>query len=311
MVERFNVAVTRMTKLRITIVAVPVVLILLGGTTVFALADDINTDPLFFDPNSSETPFSLGCGGQHLMRQVATITSSGGIVTNPVGLDLDHDNLREFILLELLGDSQTEFYESVGDDAFELVHALDAKAVVEAGDLDEDGLADLLVQDLDGFDSYYRLYESTSSDTYPTEIVWEVLIGAPGVVPGFADVDGDGMREFVQAGIPERLAQFHLRIFEHDGDNSFGLTFDQALTGVSVLQAPDIADDLDGDGRMEILLGAGTANGFEILAFESSGNDVYEQTWSVILEHGGNPVVVSRVPWNLSSVASAEFVYLV
>ena len=66
-------------------------------------ADGTHTDSLSFNPNTSATP-SSGCGAHFQMEQLVTLPKTfTSFVSSPIGLDLDHDGLREFIARERIG----------------------------------------------------------------------------------------------------------------------------------------------------------------------------------------------------------------
>ena len=263
----------------------------------YLFAEDI--DPLFF--NTSETfPAATSAPSANTiqMNQVATMdTPSFIIVSNPTGFDLDHDTHREFIMRKATAPASTtifEFYESVSNNRFELAHVLNIlpPAVFrpsDVGDADNDGLAELTVFGRIGAEFFVRLYESTSTTSYPTELVWEVDAGISyDVGAKIADTDGDDIQEIVVAGFG--VSEVRLVIYENEGDNSFGQTFYRALPELDHVQSMEVADDLDGDGRVEILVGGlieGRGVGSKVFAFESTGNDVYEQIWASELLPGG------------------------
>ena len=151
------------------------------------------------------------------MNRIAVIPSPAiRILSTPQGFDLDHDGEREFIILPPdpgPPDHNTplEFYEGVADDTFVLVHILDLEndpvdvyGPADAGDIDDDGLSDLVILGLDWIengilDYGIRVYESQSTDTYPTELAWGVVTRFDGFSLGglIADTDADGKQEIV------------------------------------------------------------------------------------------------------------------
>ena len=209
--------------------------------------------------------FALGsatASGPIEMRRIELIPSPATkILSTPQGFDLDHDSRSEFII-RLQGDTQTEIYESIGDDAFVLAHVIvpDAgewfRVPMDAGDTDADGLSDLVMRvfaPIGGGNSekFTRVYESESANTYPTELVWEVAHGTSVVRAGLIiDADGDGKQEIVNElaycppgslGLEEALV-----IYENDGDNSYVESYFEVLPdGYSYSYG--VADDVDGD----------------------------------------------------------------
>jgi hypothetical protein len=211
---------------------------------------------------------------------------------------LDHDGKREFIMRPWdpgPPDHNTplEIYESTSDNSFHLVHVLDLEndpldlyVPTDAGDIDDDGLADLVVRgrnwfETDPFDYLTRVYESESTDTYPTELVWEVVVPSNLFYLGglLADADTDGKQEIV---VLDAVEVPEIVVYENDGDDSYEQTYSSGTlpgkfnTGDSM----EIASDLDGDGRGEILFGGLAAVSGKIVMFESTGDNTYEFVWS-------------------------------
>ncbi len=107
-----------------------------------------------------------------------------------------------------------------------LVHTLDigeqdvnnAYNPYDAGDADDDGLADLTVFGRTLNDFYIRVYESTSIGNYPTEIVWELPDGWWAVGAKIDDTDDDGVKEIVVTGRTFD-EQHRVVVYENDGDS--------------------------------------------------------------------------------------------
>ncbi|MBK7875104.1 MAG: VCBS repeat-containing protein [Planctomycetes bacterium] len=149
-----------------------------------------------------------------------------------------------------------------------------ARAIANAGDVDQDGVEDLLVGDPDsggGAASIGRVtLHSGATGLVVHTIVGPVPGGAFGNdVAGLGDVDGDGVPDFV-VGAPNEpiIPSFNsgrARLYS-------GATGAQLLAiqdGPNLIhfgEGVDRAPDLDGDGRADVLLGAGLyrfgANGF-------------------------------------------------
>jgi hypothetical protein len=240
--------------------------------------------------------------GIHL---IATATLSKTIVSAPDGFDMDHDSAREFVIREDDGDIYTstfEVWESTGDDTFHLAHTLDVAGdhvscyPHDVGDADNDGLADLLAFGRDGNYFFIRLYESTSTDTYPTEAAWEVNDG-PGWAVGaeIADTDRDGANEIVVAGQGFNYEQ-RIAIYENTGDNSFAQIFYVHIPDMDTSQSMEVADDLDGDGWDEILFGGLLPNRSMICVFEATSDDCYQHTWS------------GELPYHAGQLVNASFI---
>ena len=102
------------------------------------------------------------CGAAHaspiVMERVAMIaTSEIKVLSTSHGFDFDDDGRREFVLKAFEeGDGfggRHEFYECTANDTFALRytleladHSFDSYSPADAGDIDEDGLGDLIVR---------------------------------------------------------------------------------------------------------------------------------------------------------------------
>jgi len=212
-------------------------------------------------------------GQVHMLRVAAVPTPAATVLTHHQGLDLDHDGLREFVIKAAQPGTSFvnifEFYECTGDNSFVLVHSLDLSANQDsyypgdAGDSDGDGLAELVVfgKDYVGMPTanyVIRLYESESPTTYPTQKVWEANDNANGWPVGalISDTDGDGRQEIIVGGKAATTTGSVPRVaaFESNGNDLYGQTLYQELPPAAS-QSLAVANDLDGDGRNEVLFG--------------------------------------------------------
>lgn len=228
------------------------------------------------------------------MNRVATVPAFFHILSRSSGIDLDDDGAREFIISirDPQPNAQTrilKFYESTADNMFSLVHVLDLSSDTasftsyspqDAGDPDQDGLSDLvLLGRRDNLFSAY-VFEGLSSNTYPSELVWQLDDWA-----GWrrvADTDGDNRQEIIIGGTRTDTFQRAVVVFENDGDNSYEQTHYHPVP--YALQSFAVANDLDGDGKGEILY----AGYGQVSILESLGDNAYQQTWTgeLIYEDG-------------------------
>ncbi len=271
-----------------------VVVMLDPSTGKFIFADEIDALPLV-------PAAAIPTGNPLGIDLMATVPKSVSILSAPNGFDMDHDSAREFLIRTDNGDlnsTRFEIYESTGNDTFGFVrvHVIDVPGFssnypYDVGDADNDGLTDLTVFGYTSSDFYVRLYESVSTNTYPTEIVWEVDDG-PGWAVGakIADTDNDGLKEVVVAGQGPDYKQ-RIAIYENTGDNSYTETFFVDIPEMHTSQSMEVADDLDGDGWDEILFGGLAANGGTVYAFEATSDNTYEQIWSAELTHPDGQIV--------------------
>jgi len=137
------------------------------------------------------------------------------------------------------------------------------------GDLDGDGRSELVGEFLS-----IEVYESTSSTTYPTELVWSSPpLGNTDRGVSVGDTDRDGQMEIITSH--NLGAGSILLIYENRGDNDFALAFSDT-TPYNDFASNKAIGDLDGDGRIEIALSG--IDGW-VLVYESSTNDTWELTW--------------------------------
>ncbi len=228
------------------------------------------------------------------MNRIAVVTTpAGDLLTAHRGIDLDRDGQREFVVVKgpLANQEITPmlFYECTGDNAFALVHVLDLENTAagndwyypsDAGDLDGDGLSDLVVIAYDylGFglaNKGVRIYESPSEDAFPTQLAWDDWRPDGGPWRGGRILDGDldGKQEIAvtQMGLGADFA-----VYENDGDDSYPqIHFGRVGEPIGDGQSFEILSDFDGNGRDEVLYGEVN----KITAFESTGDDAYAIKW--------------------------------
>lgn len=231
-------------------------------------------------------------GGPVQMQAVQLPLASDEVVSAGTGFDLDHDMAREFVLKENgTWSGIFHFYESRPHNLFDEVHVLDVSvgdtASFYPGDADGDGRGELTVFGRIVNDFFIRLYESPSAGTYPSQLVWQIEDEWWAVGARIADTDGDGKREIVVAGQTYDLDQ-RIAVYENTGDNSYGLTFYQAFPALHTSQSMAAANDLDGDGRDEILYGGLVAGGARVYMVESTGDDSYRKIWETELVSNSN-----------------------
>jgi len=225
------------------------------------------------------------------MERIAVVpTPAMDIVSKSHGLDFDHDGRREFILRAYeQGTSfggRHEFYESIANDTFVLAHTLelsdatfDSFHPADAGDIDQDGRADLvvLVQDFGpgGTTKFgLRVFEGTETQPYPNLLTWEAIKQVSGWWFGGWVVDGDidGKLEVVAV---RPKPQYEFVAYENVADNAYDETVALDIPS-GTGQSFGVLDDIDDDGRPEILWGA-----FDrICAFESTSDNAYAMIWT-------------------------------
>lgn len=148
-----------------------------------------------------------------------------------------------------------------------------------AGDLDGDGLGELLSGDADG-DLF--IYEAIGDDAY--RLTWKEEGQQPPadarLVGGGADLDGDGMKEFIVGRLyqdPYEVQQTRwlIEVYQARGDNRFAREWQvEALGGKAGGNGIALAD-MDGDGRPEFALALPP----HLYLFAATGPDTYSPVW--------------------------------
>jgi hypothetical protein len=195
----------------------------------------------------------------------------------------------------------TSFYEILpgGTPALRFECPVPMRPVI-SGDLDGNGLKELIGIDFTGSQFHVKVVEQATVTSAPTETWWDT----PGVLaPLVADIDGDGKTELLVLDDADRTA---IRVYESVGTHQLILT--------ATLRVPETADgqfdiwktvaDTDGDGRLEVI--AGTTEG-DVVIFTSTGDNAYAV--SRVIQGIGN---ATRV-WgglDLNGDAKADFAVL-
>lgn len=232
--------------------------------------------------------FRYAAAGEIQMVRVDTASSFEWIVNVRHDIDMDHDGSREFVLSRDDAYAVVHVYEATSDDVFNLVHLLDLAdgdpegfaAPLETGDSDADGLSELFLT-VRHFNSWStRIYESPTADTQPSELIWGMeFCNSRG--PWIVDLDLDGQLEFVNLNrdVVDKFFcdAWELSVFENIGDNSYQRKNYPLVYNPAEVQIMIVAEDLDQDGRDEILYGV---VGGGLAAVESTGDDVYENVWT-------------------------------
>ena len=124
---------------------------------------------------------------------------------------------------------------------------------VAVGDLDGDGLAEVVTGMGSGGIPLVKAFRGSDGAEIYRFLAYDIRFGG-GVTVAIGDIDGDGRGEIITG--TETNGPAHVKIFRGGDAAELGsfLAFDPRFRGgVSVA-----ARDLDGDGRNEILIGAGT-----------------------------------------------------
>ena len=215
------------------------------------------------------------------------IWDQGDVWGGEVG-DLDGDGHFE-IYLRSSQANLFKVFESTGDDRFAEIatlanptagtNELSKRPIV--GDLDGDGLGELLSGDGDG-DLF--AYEAIGNNAF--HHVWreDTTSEEDGrLVGGGADLDGDGRIEFVVARLfrdqfePERT-RWAVTAYQAAGDNDYRPEWrTEVLGGKSRGNGISVAD-LNGDGQVELVLVLVP----DIYVFGTAGEGAYEPVWHMV-----------------------------
>ena len=191
-----------------------------------------------------------------------------------IGEDLDKDGKKEIIVGSYGGLLAVFEYNNTDNGYSNVWQTTLADGIIHLGfgnDLDKDGKAEILISTYAG---ELIIFENNGADSYIN--VWNsgsILSELYSTSTG-NDLDGDGKMEIVtSSGSSQRVD-----VFEFDGtDNSYTKVWDSGLTLSVNIISVCIGDDLDQDGKFEIM--AGASNG-TIYAFEFNGTDnSYSKVW--------------------------------
>jgi len=271
--------------------------------------DPVTGEPVVaVDDDRQELKRSTGpiteAGGVIQMNLVQTLTTQFGILSSPIGFDMDHDGQRDFVgRKQFPGYNGTfYFYESVADNTFGLPEILVTVPeggtswvlAMDVGDGEADGLTDLTTSwSLAGQGWAARVYESESSGTYPSKPVWSLVSYGRFQGLQIADTDQDGHREIIGAH-PVSEDESRVSIYENNGNDTYSLSWEgpYAPEEIGYTQSMIVADDLDGDGKQEILVG-GFSYLTKVIMWENVGDNAYERVWTYFPWYEGYGVNVS------------------
>jgi len=212
---------------------------------------------------------------------IATLPASRSILC-PSSMDMDGDGNKELVISEAAGWSDTFWiYESLAsNDLYNLAHTLQFASSSSAypsdfGDSDNDSLKEILVYGRTSNDFWIRTYEETLPPSYPTNYAAQIVPYDNwwGEEARITDLDSDGLPEICYISSSAR----RFSVNETTGNNQYAEVYSVVFNQVSVLQDFAMADDLNGNGKKEVILG-----GVPMLyIYECSANNVYTEIWSV------------------------------
>ncbi len=220
------------------------------------------------------------------LTRVGTVANSNSILVERDGIDTDHDGRLEFVLQREPSRGILDVVESTPDDFFANVFTLDltvpgsftSYGARDARDGDNDGLTDYVVSGRTGNEFYLRVYESQAPTGFPSSLVWQAT-GWYWFSGPFADFDGDGSQEIIFLGQNIATGIEEFGAFENTADNSYELVAQQPAN-LGDVQSLIVTQDLDGDGRDEVLYGGLTPTTPRLFMLESDGDNSFEESWT-------------------------------
>lgn len=203
-------------------------------------------------PRLLPLPDSARCGAAGLMRAA----------------DMDGDGRVDLVVTRAGQDCGVQVLRQEADGSLSLLATLpvsDASRVALA-DLNGDGRVDVVVSA--GFDQTLTVWLQTGAGTFGAGRVYASIASARGGL-AVGDVTGDGRPDIVVSAGQFDLDRA-LTILPQQADGSFGAPVSRALAGGSG-STPLALADIDGDGRLDIVLPAPGSGGFWVLRQASNG----------------------------------------
>jgi hypothetical protein len=139
---------------------------------------------------------------------------------------------------------------------------------VAAGDVNNDGIADIVVSADEGGGPHVKVFDGRTLEVRTSFFPYDPGF-AGGVRVAAGDVNGDGVPDIVTG--PGAGAAAHVKVFDGSSGQlirSF-VAFDQGFTGGVFVAAGDI----NGDDRADIVVGAGAGGGPHVRVFDAVGGD--------------------------------------
>jgi len=195
--------------------------------------------------------------------------------------DPDGDSLMDLLIVEENGIKliESKNYNTYPDTiVWEYPWDIYFEIHLKLGDLDGDGLGEVLFYGEPDGGGNYKVYESTGNNEYEfkTEIRFREIIGDWTGEPSLGDIDGDGLNEVFAGGIHGEII-----MFECVADDSFEFVW-QGYAGAPNAYSTEYLGDTDGDGLNEFMVGAN--GGFFLnTIWEADGDNSYQVKYTTRL----------------------------
>ncbi len=220
------------------------------------------------------------CSGTLSFSRISSLPVSGSIFTKFPQPDFNGNGRSEFF-------SGSNAYESLSDNNFLNVAILTISESYYGdmgGDSDNDGKRELLAYGRSGNYFYIRVYESVTTNGFPSVKSWETSAGSGAIDAKMSDVNNDGKSDIIFGGYETNNSQT-LNVFKSVGDNSYVNIYSAIAPNLIASQCLGVMDDLDNDGKKEIVFGGmGDSSGY-LYMYENTGGDSFSQVWSYSMLH--------------------------
>lgn len=189
--------------------------------------------------------------------------------------DINGDGIPDIITGAGAGSSEVRVFDGAGVSpsgtappllrSFEAYPGFTGGAFVAAGDVNGDSILDIITAPGAGAGPHIKVFDGSTGATLHSFLAYDPqFLG--GVYVGSGDVDGDGFDDIITGS--GSGAGPHVKVFSgRDPSSQIGFfAFDPAFTGGVRVAAGDV----NGDGRPDIITGAGAGGGGHVRVFDGT-----------------------------------------
>jgi hypothetical protein len=181
-----------------------------------------------------------------------------------------HDNLNYGSQLGLVDDNGVISDAAVIDSFFAYAPTFTGGVLVAAADVDGDGMADIITGTGAGGGAHVRVFSGADRHSLASFFAYDASFRG-GVNVAAGDVDGDGRADIITAA--GAGGGSHVKVFNALGGQPLLRSFFAYGAGFS--GGVNIAvGDVNGDGKADIITGAGAGGGPHVKVFDSSANEI-------------------------------------